>query len=113
MIQQFKMMALHYSAFNLEAFFLIAERSEHTDLNLWNYTSPQGKSLRKGFDVLKPYLSNQKQWEGLQIRNFDFEEDAYPLLIIAASKLHCSDCKDAIQKLPGKKEAQLRLDLLY
>jgi len=67
-------------------------------------------SVEKG---LLREVANQKQWDDTQIKDFDFEEDAYPLLIMAASKLQCSDCKDVINKLPGKKEAKLRLHLLY
>lgn len=104
--------SLHYSSFNLEAFFLIAQMAEHIGIDLWKYTSPKGNSLKKGFDVLKPYLTNQKKWEGQQIKDFNFEEDAFPILSIAASKMDCRDCKDTINKMAGKKAAQIRLNLL-
>lgn len=105
--------SLHYSAFNLEAFFLIAAMAEHVGIDFWNYTSPKGNSLKKGFDTLKPYLTNQKKWEGQQIKDFDFEEDAYPLLAMAASKMDCFDCKIALKKLAGEKAGELRLNLLH
>jgi hypothetical protein len=105
--------SLHYSSFNLEAFFHIAQMAEHVEIDFWNYTSPKGSSLRKGFHVLKPYLTGQKVWDGQQIKSFDFEEDAYPILTMAATKYNCKDCKNAIVKLAGKKAAQLRLNLLY
>ena len=105
--------SLHYSAFNLQAFFLIAAMAEHIGIDLWNYVSPKGNSLRKGFMTLKPYLTNEKSWPGQQIKPFDFEEDAYPLLVMAAAGMDCRDCKAALLKLPGKKENPLILDLLY
>jgi hypothetical protein len=106
-------MSLHYAAFNLEAFFLIAQMAEYVDIDVWNHTSTEGKSLSKAFNVLKPYLMNEQPWAGQQIRPFDFEEDAYFLLAQADNKLGCVNCKAVIQQLPGKKEKQLRYYLLF
>lgn len=105
--------SLHYSTFNLQAFFLVAAMAEHAGTDLWNYTSPKGNSIRKGFDFLKPYLANREKWPGQQIKPFDFEEDAYPVLMMAAAKLNCADCLESVAQLPGKKEAKMRSRLLY
>jgi hypothetical protein len=77
--------ALHYNLFNLEAFFHIAFMAEKMNIDLWNLTTPSGKSLRKGFDFLYPYLSAKKEWTGQQIKSFPFEE-GFAVLLTGASK---------------------------
>lgn len=104
--------SLHYTTFALEAFFKIAQMAEKTGFDFWNYTTPSGKSLKKAFEVLKPYLTKEKKWEGQQIKDFDFEE-GYPLLLQAVSHFECKDCENAVKQLAGDKATRLQLNLLY
>ena len=39
-------LALHYNAFNLEAYMLAAIFAQHAGTDLWNYTTPKGHSIR-------------------------------------------------------------------
>jgi len=103
--------SLHYTVFVVQAFFNISQMSEKTGIDLWSYKSPSGKSLKKGFDELLPYLSQQKKWEGQQIKEFDFEE-GLPLLITGAKKFACTNCKETIQNIAADKAERLRLNLL-
>jgi hypothetical protein len=104
--------SLHYTAFAMEAFFIIAKMSNKTGFDLWNYTTPTGKSLTRSFNVLKPYFTNEKSWEGEQIKDYDFA-DGYLLLLEAAKQYNCKDCVQAVTKLAGDRASQLRLFLLY
>ena len=104
-------LALHYNAFNLEAYMMIAIFAYHAGIDFWSYTSPNGHSIRKGFDALKPYITNQKEWTGAQIKPFDYVEDAYPILTYATRGLKCGDCMKAIHQLAGKEAATLRSNL--
>lgn len=104
--------SLHYTAFVMNAFFNIAQMSEKTGFDFWNYTSPSGKSLKKVFDVMKPYFTQAKEWEGEQIKEFD-SEDAYSLLLDATAHFKCKDCEQAVQKLADDKAPRLRINLLY
>lgn len=65
--------SLSYSAFNLEALFSLAELGNQVNVDLWNYTSPGGASLKKAFDFLLPYFFREKEWPYDQIRTFDYE----------------------------------------
>jgi hypothetical protein len=103
--------ALHYNLFDMDAFFLIAAMAEKVNIDVWNYQSPSGKSLKKGFDFLYPYLTKQKEWTERQIKDFDFEE-GYGALIVAGQKYKCRDCKNAVDNLAGEKAKRLRLNLL-
>jgi hypothetical protein len=104
--------SLHYTTFIMEGFFNIAHMADYMGIDLWNYTSPSGKSLKKAFDVLRPYLIKEKKWEGQQIKGFDHEE-AYPLLMDAAVYFNCKNCRESIKDLAGEKAARLRINLLY
>jgi len=104
--------SLHYTAFVMNAFFNIARMADKTGFDLWNYTTPTGKSLKKSFTVLKPYIANEKAWEGEQIKDYDFE-DGYVLLLDAARHFACKDCDEAVKRMAGDKAARLRINLLY
>jgi hypothetical protein len=103
--------ALHYSVFVMDAFLLIAQMAEKVDVDLWNYQSPSGKSLKKGYEFLKPFLTKEKEWTGQQIKEFDFEE-TYPLLATGYLKFNCRNCMDTIKQIAGDKYDRLRLHLL-
>jgi hypothetical protein len=104
--------SLHYTAFVMEAFFNIAKMSDKTGFDLWNYTTPSGRSLKISFTALKPYFSNEKNWEGEQIKEYD-PEDGYMLLMEAADHFACTDCVQAVRRLAGDKAPRLRINLLY
>ena len=103
--------SLHYSAFAMNAFFTIAQMAENTGIDLWSYTSPSGKSLKKGFERLLPYISKEKEWEGQQIKDFDFE-DGFPLLM-QGERFGCKKCREMIRTVAGDKAERLRVNLLY
>jgi hypothetical protein len=103
--------SLHYSVFVLNAFYVIAQMSVQTSTNLWTWTSPSGKTLRKAFDVMLPYLDGDKPWTGPQIHPFEFK-DAVPLLLRSAQRYGCTSCPGAIEKITGDKDHRLLSNLL-
>jgi len=102
--------SLHYTAFVMEPFFIIANMAKQTGFDLWNYTTPSGKSLKRSFTVSKPYFSNEKNWDGEQIKDYQFE-DGYMLLMEGAKQYGCSDCAAAVQRLAADKGPRLRINL--
>ena len=88
--------SLHYSAFILEPLFLIAHMSDCMKVDMWNYVSPTGKSIQKGFEVLAPYLSQEKPWFAEQIKPFEFEDNGTPLLAQGFEKYNCKNCLEGI-----------------
>ena len=103
--------SLHYTVFITDAFYDISQMAKHTEIDFWNYTSPSGKSLKKGFDTLLPYLQKDKKWMGQQIKDFDFES-AVSLLANAESKFNCITCTSTIKKIAEDKAKRLRINLL-
>lgn len=104
--------SLHYTVFVMEAFFNIANMTQSAGTDFWNYVSPSGKSLKKGFDVLHPYIANEKEWTGQQIKPYEFEE-SYQLLLDAARNFNCKKCTQEVKTLAGDKADRLRWNLLY
>ena len=102
--------SLHYTVFVLDPFFTIADLAANLDLDLWSYTTASGKSLKKGFDVLLPYLLKEKQWQHPQILPFSYQE-AVPLLVKGAEKYNCASCKTGAREILGNKAASERMNL--
>lgn len=104
--------SLHYTSFVMEAFFNIALMAEETGVDLWHYKTPSGKSLKKAFTVLQPYLVKEKEWEGQQIKPFEFES-GYFLLMEGARHFNCKNCRASVMSLANDKAERLRINLLY
>lgn len=104
--------SLHYSTFVLEAFFNIAQMATHTSEDMWNRVTPSGKSLKKAFDALHPYLVKEKEWTYPQIKPYEYEE-AYYLLETAAVQFNCKTCKKEVDELAGEKAGRLKINLVY
>jgi len=104
--------ALHYNVFVLEALFDIAKMAGKLGIDLWGYTTPSGKSLKKGFDALHPYFAGTKEWDGQQIKPYEFNE-SYFLLKEGDRNFNCRSCVQEMKSLAGDKATKLRINLLY
>ena len=102
--------SMHYTAFILDAFTIIAELSENTTTNFWTLTTKSNKSLEKGYDALFPHLSGQKEWTWKQIKPFKIS-NAYQMLWRAGTHYNCTTCKDIIKQHSKDYDKQL-LNLL-
>jgi hypothetical protein len=92
--------SLHYSVFILNAFTVVAQLSERTSTNLWTVETPSGKSIKKAFQAILPYLSSEKAWPWPQIHGFNYL-DAVPLLVADMARFQCPSCIDAIKNIEG------------
>lgn len=57
---------LGYSRFNLEALALVARHGSALGIDLWNYTAPNGASLLRAVDFLRPYNAAPHNWPHTQ-----------------------------------------------
>lgn len=51
-----------YSIFNLDAMTTICQVLSPGADNLWNYQTPDGKSIKKGIEYLYPYIADKSKW---------------------------------------------------
>jgi hypothetical protein len=93
--------SLHYSVFILNAFTIVAQLSESTPTHLWTAETPSGKSLKKAFQAIMPYLTREKTWPWPQIHEFNYL-NAVPLLISEESRFQCPSCPDALKNIEGQ-----------
>ena len=104
--------SLHYSVFILNAFDIIAQLSEQTKTNFWTLETKSGKSFKKAFDAILPFISKEKEWTaGKQIKPFGFG-DAVPLFLSGSTKLNCTDCMETVKKNTGNQFVKSLVNLL-
>jgi hypothetical protein len=94
-------LGLHYSVYNLNALFRLADLGERMGVDLWHYQTEDGRSTRKALDWLMPYLADAKPWPYQQIEPFD-PGHACILLLYAAEKYHDPKYSDLARKLAGE-----------
>jgi hypothetical protein len=104
--------SLHYASFVIEPLFMASNMSQTLNVDLWNYTSVTGKSVRKGFEVMVPYLSMKKVWIGEQIKPFEFKKNAIPLLAQGYNKYHCDACLTALPEIDSDRFASNIIHLI-
>lgn len=104
--------SMHYSGFNIEALSRLGEigRSVHADI--WNYTAPEGGSLRVAIDHLARYIASNEKWPGQQIDAVDPE-----LLVIhlrrAGRAYDTRRYAEVLKRLPRRLVQEDRSALLY
>ena len=99
-----------YVRFNLEAFFLLANLSANLGVDLWNYQTEDGRSIRKALNWVVPFIKGNKEWTYKQIKKFDTAE-YYPLLLQASIEYSNPSYADLAWKLKGAQGASDRIHL--
>ncbi len=89
--------SLHYTVFILDAFTIIAQLSENTNINFWTLQTKSKKSLEKGYEALFPHLTGEKAWTQQQIKPFTFS-NSFQLFLKASTKYNCRYCKDILKQ---------------
>lgn len=79
-----------YSVMNLLGFFGLASLAENVNIDLWNYETPDGQSIKKAFFWLLPYASGQKPWDHKQIKPMH-RELFEPLELVARPRYKRAD----------------------
>lgn len=63
-----------YVNMNLLAFLKTAQMGEKIGIDLWQYETTDGKSLRKAIDWLLPYAKKEQKWTYQQIKKKGYED---------------------------------------
>ncbi|SMC80315.1 alginate lyase family protein [Cellulophaga tyrosinoxydans] len=64
-----------YSTMNLHGFLELARLGQKVGVNLWDLASEDGRSIKKGYQYMLPYLMNEKKWEHQQIEDRKHSEE--------------------------------------
>ena len=92
-----------YSQMNLMGFFELARLAENVNIDLWNYTSPGGKSIKIAYLWMLPYAEG-KPWEYQQIKPVDIS-GFINLSRIAAAKYPDIDIASFLKQHTGDQKA--------
>lgn len=61
--------SVNYSTMNLWAMTWVASIAEQTEIDLWDYQTAEGKSIKKAYSFLRPYVIAPSTWKWEQISN--------------------------------------------
>jgi hypothetical protein len=106
--------AYDYSRFNLEALEYLAMLADRVGIDLWNYKTDDGRSIRAALDWLAPYASGEKPWEGKQITEPKMNETVQ-VYRFASRGLHDPKYEQVVQSVRkrGNLAAGDRTDLMF
>ncbi|WP_083692298.1 alginate lyase family protein [Seonamhaeicola sp. S2-3] len=85
-----------YSVMNLHAFLELARLGQKVGVNLWNATSEDGRSIKKGYQYMLPYVTNEKKWEYKQIKDIKHSREKFIADLNKARKLFKEDAFDEV-----------------
>ena len=88
-----------YSTMNLDGLVELAELGDSVGVDLWNYQSSDGRSIRKAFDFLYPYAVGEKKWTYEQIEVFQ-PERLFSLMRRASGKFKDDKFQQMMTKVP-------------
>jgi len=91
-----------YSLFNIDAFCNVAQILSTPENNLWNYTTPEGLSLKKGMEFIFPFIADKSKWP---FANDIYIWDEWPVrqsaLLFAGAAYNNPEYIGAFLKLPA------------
>jgi hypothetical protein len=101
----------NYAVFNLEALFNAAAIAEKLKIDLWNFRTVDGRSVRSALDWLLPFATELRPWPYKQLSAFQPEKLA-PLLRRAALQYRDPGYEQALGKI-SKIGGDERWHLIY
>jgi hypothetical protein len=90
----------NYSTMNLGGFVELAQLGHAAGVDLWNYQTADGRSIRKAFDYLIPFAVDNKKWEYKQIQSLA-PERLFGLMRRAHGVYSDEKFKAALLKIPA------------
>lgn len=85
-----------YSVMNLNGFLELAKLGQKVGVNLWDVASKDGRSIKKGYQYMLPYLTNQKKWKYIQIKDRKHSEEKLIADLNYARKAFNEDAFDEV-----------------
>jgi len=102
----------HYTFFNLQAFAVLACVGERLNIDLWNWQSPAGPSIRTALDFTAPFINPRTKWVHGKTGSFD-PYSYLPLFRRAAVVYKNLRYVDFLKTLPAERLKRDRSTLFY
>jgi hypothetical protein len=100
--------AWSYSVGNLDGLMLLARLGENVGIDLWNYTTSDGRSIRRALDYLVPFALSEQKWSYQQLGEWP-PEMLFPLLRRAAIKYKDQEYQALAARVPSLKTTDREL----
>ena len=104
--------SFNYCCFNLEALAQLARASRHVDVDLWDFASPDGRSLRKALHFIAPYADPAHNWPNQDLK-IDSRDRVLPLLAEAMNHGDDPLIRDTFNRLTNDQVRNARWRLLF
>src|SRR6266581_5065003 len=91
--------AWSYSVGNLDGLMLLARLGESVGVDLWNYKTPDGRSIRLALDYLVPFAFGQQKWAYQQLGEWP-PQMLFPLMRRAEAKYQDPQFRALMVKIP-------------
>ena len=88
-----------YSNGNLDGLMLLARLAENVDVDLWNYRTKDGRSIRRALEYLYPFAIGDQKWTYQQLGGFE-GRSLFPLIRRAAGHYQDDIFKRELTKIP-------------
>jgi len=88
-----------YSNGNLDGLMWLARLAENVDVDLWNYQTKDGRSVRRALEYLYPYAVADQKWTYQQLGGFD-GKSLFPLIRRAAAHYKDERFKGEVVRIP-------------
>jgi len=95
--------SLGYSTFCLSAWFTAANLADKVGVDIWNYQTKDGKSIKNALDWLLPYALGEKDWTYQQIHPYKRGE-LFPIVLQASNHYKEKKYADAVEQLKAEKD---------
>ncbi|HLZ59507.1 MAG TPA: alginate lyase family protein [Ktedonosporobacter sp.] len=102
----------HYSVFNLEAYFALANIAERLGIDLWNYQPDGGAGLQAAVDYILPAALKPETWPYQQLDPIR-PRSLVDLLYQVSQHYHRPSYRDAAHSILGSDAASYIGNLLY
>jgi Alginate lyase len=93
-----------YSNGNLDGLMQLATLGQRVGVDLWNFETRDGRSIRKALDFLTPVALAQKKWEYQELGGVK-PQSLFPLMRRAALVYHDQQYQTVMAKVPGPDRA--------
>lgn len=90
-----------YSLLNLEGLTALARAGEKSGIDLWHFSTADGRSVQRAIDWLLPFALGMKQWSYTQIVPMELDRIC-PVLTVASAKLTVPHYAEALRHLCGE-----------
>jgi hypothetical protein len=91
--------AWSYSVGNMDGLTLLATLGERVGVDLWNWTTADGRSIRRALDYLIPFSLGEKKWPHQELGEWR-PEMLFPLLRRAAGRYRDADYQKVMSRVP-------------